>query len=185
MLRKNHSDKELLQMFQLGGTEAEKAFALLVDQFSEVLYRQIRRITRNHELTNDILQNVWIKVWRSIDSFNEDSTLFTWIYRICRNETINELKREGRHVSHDLGHELISIIPGHSILDQYSSDQISELLNKSLDQLPEKQSIVFQLKYFDELKYAEISKLTGTSEGALKASYSIAVGKIKKYLSTI
>jgi len=70
-------------------------------------------------------------------------------------------------------------------LDQYSSDQISELLNKSLDQLPEKQSIVFQLKYFDELKYAEISKLTGTSEGALKASYSIAVGKIKKFLSTI
>lgn len=182
MFKKNHSDKELLQMFRLGGSQAEKAFAFLVDQFSEVLYWQIRRMTRNHELTNDILQNVWIKVWRNIDGFNEDSTLFTWIYRICRNETINGIKSEGRHLSIELDHMLISFIPGHSTLDKYNGEQITELLHRAIDELPEKQSMVFQLKYFDDLKYSEISRLTGTSEDALKASFSIAVEKIQKFL---
>jgi RNA polymerase sigma-70 factor (ECF subfamily) len=183
MFKKNLSDKELLQLFRLGGSQAEKAFACLVDQFSEVLYWQIRRLTRNHELTNDILQNVWIKVWRNIDGFNEESTLFTWIYRICRNETINGIKKEGRHQSMELDHALISIIPGHSTLEKYSAEQITELLFKAIEELPEKQSMVFQLKYFDELKYSEISRLTGTSEGALKASYSIAVEKIQQFLT--
>lgn len=183
MLKKDHSDKELLQMFRQGGIDAEKAFSWLVDQYSEVLYWQIRRLTRNHELSNDILQNVWIKIWRNIDGFNEESTLFTWTYRICRNETINGIKREGRHMTMDLDQSLISIIPGHSTLDKYNSEQIMEMLHKAIDGLPEKQSMVFQLKYFDDLKYSEISRLTGTSEGALKASYSIAVEKIQKFLS--
>lgn len=177
------SDQELLQLFRQGGIQAEKAFAVLVDQFSEVFYWQIRRMTRNHELTNDILQNVWIKVWRNIDGFNGESTLFTWIYRICRNETINNLKSEGRHRSIELDQALITVIPGHSTLDKYSAEQISDLLFKAIEELPEKQSMVFQMKYFDELKYSEISQLTGTSEGALKASYSIAVEKIQQFLS--
>ncbi len=183
MLKNNPSDKDLLELFRLGGSHAEKAFACLVDQFSEVLYWQIRRLTRNHELTNDILQNVCIKVWRNIDGFNGESTLFTWIYRICRNEAINVIRKEGRYQLIELDHTLISIIPGHSTLDKYNAEQITELLFKAIEDLPEKQSMVFQLKYFDELKYSEISRITGTSEGALKASYSIAVEKIQQFLS--
>jgi len=108
--------------------------------------------------------------------------LFTWISRIARNERINALRSEQRHFSIDLDPLIVERVPGHSTLEKYSPEQIVELLHNAIDGLPDKQALVFQLKYFDELKYSEIAVLTGTSEGALKASYSIAVEKIQEFL---
>jgi RNA polymerase sigma-70 factor (ECF subfamily) len=177
-----YSENQLLELFSSGGSAAEKAFGILLDRYSEPVYWQIRRLTRNHELTNDILQNVWIKVWKNIDSFNGDASLFTWIYRIARNESINTLKSEKRHNSIELDPLIVERLPGQSTLEKHSPEQIVDLLQNAIDGLPDKQALVFQLKYFDELKYSEIAELTGTTEGALKASYSIAVEKIQQFL---
>lgn len=185
MNKLGYTDIELVKMFCDGNASAEKAFNYLVVEYSQPLYWSIRRITKNHEMTNDILQNSWIKVWRNIHLFKEKSSLYTWIFRICKNETFNLLKSEQRHISEQLDQPLIEILPGASTHTKYSSEDISQLLMNAIDELPEKQAMVFNLKYFDELKYSEISKLLGTSEGALKASYSIAVQKIQTFLQEI
>lgn len=182
MQTNEYSEHELLELYSSGGSDAEKAFGILLDRYSEPVYWQIRRLTRNHELTNDIMQNVWIKVWKNLDSFKGDASLFTWIYRIARNESINALRTEQRHYSIDLDPLIVERVHGHSTLEKYSPEQIVELLQNAIDGLPDKQALVFQLKYFDELKYSEIAALTGTTEGALKASYSIAVEKIQHFL---
>lgn len=182
MFNEKVDDTQLLKLLLGGGRAAEQAFSLLVKKYSSQLYWQIRRITRNHEETNDILQNVWVKIWNNLSEFKQDSLLSTWMYRICRNETINFLQKEKRTRAVNLDEGVVEIISGHSGLDQFSPDEISACLLKAIDTLPDKQALVFQLKYFEDLKYSEIAEQVGTSEGALKASYHHAVQKIQDFL---
>lgn len=181
MAEKKLTDKELLDLFK-NKSKTELVFSQLIKKYAEPLYYQIRKITRNHEETNDILQNVWIKVFKSLSSFNSDSSLYTWLYRIARNETINHMNKEKRHRSIDVDDSFIEIISGHHVLNNFSEEKVQEALLEAINQLPEKQALVFQLKFFDELKYSEISLRLNTSEGALKASYHIAVQKIESFL---
>lgn len=175
-------DIQILDLFKKGGPQAEKAFRLLVNVYGERLYVQIRRMVNSHELTNDVLQNVLIKIYQNLGKFNRDSALYTWIYRIARNETLNFLEKEKRRSGVDIEPQTLEVIAGHSVLDSTTPERITQLLHAAIDQLPEKQAMVFQLKYFDELKYSEISKQLDTSEGALKASFHIAKQKIQEFI---
>ena len=175
-------DKHILELFHQGGKNANDAFRLLVDTYGDVLYRQIRQITRNHELSNDILQNVLIKVFQNINTFKGDSSLYTWLYRIARNETLNALEKENRRTGVDLDEPLFEILAGSSMLENIDGERIQELLMQAILQLPEKQAAVFQLKYFEDLKYSEIAQKLNTSEGALKASFFHAKEKIQEFL---
>ena len=185
MNKQKYTDNELIDLFNMGNTAAETAFNYLVKEYSQVLYWSIRRITKDHETTNDILQNTWIKTWKNIASFEGQSSLFTWIYRICKNETLNLLKKEQRHKSEQLDGPMVQLLPSSNINNKYSPEEISQLLQQAIDELPEKQAIVFNLKYFDEMKYAEMSSLLNTSEGGLKANYSIAVQKIHAFIAKL
>ena len=128
--------------------------------------------------------NVFIKVFQNLNDFNQESTLYTWMYRITRNETLNFLDKENRRTGIDIDPPMLEILAGDSSLDQLDEEKISELLLKAIDTLPEKQRQVFELKYFQELQYSEISKLLNTSEGALKASFHHARQKIETFLQS-
>lgn len=136
----------------------------------------------DHDDANDLTQEVFIKIWKNLDKFREESRLFTWIYRIATNECLNFLSKKKRKFFvpiHDVAGELASKIDeGHLI----NGDEIQIRLQKAILSLPEKQRAVFNMKYFDELKFDEIAEITGTSVGALKASYHLAVKKIEKFV---
>lgn len=175
-------DKTIIQLFHRGGKHTNEAFKEIVTVYGPKLYAQIRSIARSHELTNDILQNVFIKVFQNLNDFNQESTLYTWMYRITRNETLNFLDKENRRTGIDIDPPMLEILAGANGLDQLDEQKISELLLKAIDTLPEKQRQVFELKHFQELQYSEISKLLDTSEGALKASFHHARQKIETFL---
>lgn len=137
----------------------------------------------DHDDTNDLTQDIFVKVWNNIDSFREDAKLFTWIYRIATNECLNFLKKKKRKYLvpiHDVAGELAGKLDegGH-----ISGDEIQLKLQKAVLKLPDKQRLVFNMKYFEEMKFSDISEVTGTSEGALKASYHHAVKKIEEFLN--
>lgn len=175
-------EKEILDLFAQGGHHSEKAFKLLVKQYSESLYHLIRRYTKNHEHTNDVLQNVLIKVFKNLADFKQDSALYTWLYRIARNESLNFIEKEKRKTGVDIDEPILEIIAGNQAIDNLGAEKISDLLHKAISTLPEKQALVFQLKYFEDLKYSEISSRLNTSEGALKASFHHARQKIEDFL---
>jgi RNA polymerase sigma factor (sigma-70 family) len=178
----NYSDKELLELFRIGENR-HYAFNLLVKKFQNQIYWHIRRIIIGHDDTNDVVQNTFLKVWQNLDNFREDSQLFTWLYRIATNESINFLNQKRKKffipfvdVEHQLSNKLKE--------DPYfKGDAIQLKLQKAILKLPEKQRIVFNMRYFEEIKYEDMSEILGTSVGALKASFHIAVKKIEKYLS--
>lgn len=152
--------------------------------YSEPLYWQIRRLVQNHDDANDVLQNTFIKAWTSIENFRGDAKLSTWLYKIALNESLTFLNREQRHNavpldSADSGlHEKIES-------DEWvDGDATAKLLRKAIATLPEKQRIVFNMRYFDDMKYEDISEVLGTSVGALKASYHLAVKKIEQYVNS-
>lgn len=162
----------------------EKAFRELVNLYKERLYWHIRKIVISHEDTHDVLQNTFIKIFKGIPNFKGDSKIFSWMYRIATNESITFLTKEAKksNVSID-DHQLNAI---HSLQSDilFDGDAIQLLLQKAIQLLPHKQRIVFNMKYFDNLKYEEISEILGTSVGALKASYFHAVKKIKEHIET-
>jgi len=170
-------DKKILELF-LNQSTRHEGFTLLVNTYKERLYWQIRRIVVNHDDADDVLQNVFIKCWRSLDSFRKDSLLYTWIYRIATNESISFLKKKRGAEKIELSEEAYRLQAGKAefVMD---ANEIEIRLEKAILQLPEKQRIVFHLKYYEDLKYDEIAEITGTSVGALKASYFHAVHKIK------
>lgn len=160
----------------------EDGFRLLVETYQERAYWHIRRMVISHEDANDVLQNSFIKIFKSIDSFQKKSKLFTWIYRICTNEALHFMQKQklSAHVSfQDYEQVLAKKLRADSLFD---GDEAQLLLQKAIWQLPEKQRLVFHMRYFDELKYKDMAKILKTSEGALKASYHHSVKKIKKYL---
>ncbi|WP_029903981.1 RNA polymerase sigma factor [Prevotella sp. 10(H)] len=161
----------------------QSAFSELVKEFSEVLYWQIRKIVLSHDDANDVLQNTFIKVWTSIDNFRSESKISTWLYRIAINEAITFLnkQRTQNNVSMD---DADTFLLSRLESDEYfDGDEAQIKLQKAILTLPEKQRIVFNMKYFDEMKYEEMSEILETSVGALKASYHHAVKKIEEFLS--
>ncbi|HEA22314.1 MAG TPA: RNA polymerase sigma factor [Pricia antarctica] len=159
-----------------------KAFEVLVDLYKQRLYWHIRRIVLNHEDADDVLQNTFIKVYKNIEGFKGESKLFSWMYRIATNESLTLLKTKARKL--DIGNgELQDKMIGNLTADVYfEGDAIQLKLQKAISSLPEKQKLVFNMKYFDELKYTEISEILDKSVGGLKASYHLAVKKIEAYL---
>ncbi len=181
-MNEQHLDKSLLQKIHQGASFKNEAFTIIVKQYGPILYPQIQRLTRNKDWTNDCLQNVFLKVYEKIESFKGESSLYSWLYRIAHNETLNFLSKEKLRSSVDVSDHVFEIKAGHSILDQVSSEQIQDLLARAIDSLSDKQAEVFELKYFQDLKYSEIAVITGTSEGGLKANYHHAVKKIEDFL---
>ncbi|MBU0764207.1 MAG: RNA polymerase sigma factor [Bacteroidetes bacterium] len=176
-----HTDKELLDLFR--NTENRNyAFNMLVRNYQQKLYWHIRRIVISHDDTDDVLQNTFIKVWNSLEGFREDSQLYTWLYRIATNEALSFLKQKRTRFFLplvDVEHQLMESLEGDTY---FSGDEIQHQLQKAILSLPEKQRIVFNMKYYEEMKYEEMSEITGTSVGALKASYHHAVKKIEDFM---
>ncbi|HRS41890.1 MAG: ECF RNA polymerase sigma factor SigW [Bacteroidetes bacterium ADurb.BinA261] len=184
MGKKLYSDEELLSLLREPDTIRE-GFAKLVSEYSEQLYWQIRKMVLSHDDANDILQEVFIKAWSSIDNFRGEAKLSTWLYRIAINESItfiNKMRAQNNISIDEDDSFLINQLEG----DQYfDGDETQKLLQKAVLTLPEKQRLVFQMKYFDEMKYEEMSEILGTSVGALKASYHHAVKKIENFFDQI
>lgn len=176
-------DKEDLLLSQLKSPSTrEKAFRELITLYKERLYWHIRKIVISHDDTDDILQNTFIKVFRSIDKFKGDSKLFSWMYRIATNEAITHINKNNKRLQIS-NEEVQSKAVNNLKADAYfDGNDIQLKLQKAIATLPQKQQIVFNMKYFDDLKYKDMSNILETSEGALKASYHIAVKKIETYL---
>ncbi len=177
-----YSDEEILGSFAKPETK-EKAFSMLVQTYQERLYWHIRRMVVSHDDADDVLQNTFVKVWRNLANFQGNSKLYTWLYRIATNESLTFLNKKKRTSStpletddYDLGATLTS--------DPYfDGDEIQIRLQEAIETLPAKQKQVFLLRYYDEMKYDEMSEVLDTSVGALKASYHHAVKKIEKFLT--
>ncbi|MCM4156530.1 RNA polymerase sigma factor [Gramella sp. AN32] len=163
---------------------SQEAFRELIGIYKERLYWHIRNMVKNHEDADDVLQNTFIKVYRNIDKFKGDSKLYSWMYRIATNESITFLNKKARLfqiTSEELQDQIINNLES----DVYfEGDEIQLKLQKAIATLPARQQQVFNMKYFQELKYREMAEILDTSEGALKASYHIAAKKIEEYLIT-
>jgi RNA polymerase sigma-70 factor (ECF subfamily) len=162
----------------------EVAFRELISQYKERLYWHVRKIVISHDDADDVLQNTFIKIFKNIDQFKEDSKLYSWMYRIATNESItfiNKRAKERNIDSTEIHTELVSNLQSDIY---FSGDEIQLILQKAVALLPQKQQLVFNMKYFDDLKYQEISEILETSVGALKASYFHAVKKIENYIKT-
>ena len=175
-------DSEILEKFSRESTRHE-AFNLLLNKYQQKIYWHIRRLVIDHDDTDDLVQDVFIKVWKSLSKFRSDSQLFTWLYRIATNESITFLNRKKIRNSVSLD-ESNGLDLAETLADSpyFDGDKAQMKLQKALLTLPEKQRLVFNMKYFDDLKYEEISEILGTSVGALKASFHIAVKKIEQIL---
>lgn len=166
-------------------TEAEKQafFANIVAQYSERLYWTVRRIVIDHDDADDVLQNVFVKAWSNIDDFQNRSKISTWLYRIAVNEALDFIRRKKDIAS--LGDDGNVAVANRLMADDYfDGDRAQALLQAAIALLPDVQRVVFNLRYYDEMKYSDISQLLNTSEGALKASYHIAVKKIMAFVKS-
>lgn len=157
-----------------------KAFEDLVNRYSRQLYWQIHHLLQNHDDTDDVLQNTFIKAWNGIDQFKGEAALFTWLYRIAYNESVTFLKQRRQMASID--DEDFTNPPGFVADEYFDGDETQRVLMQAVSVLPAKQKQVFCMKYFEEKKYEEISEMLGTSIGALKASYHLAVEKITNFV---
>lgn len=175
-------DKELLLKIRNQETRSY-GFNLLIRAYQQRVYWHVRKMVIDHDDADDLTQEVFIKVHKSIDNFREDSQLFTWIYRIATNECLTFLNKKRKRFFlplEDVGKELSTKLDSSPNI---SGEDIQKKLQKALLRLPDKQRLVFNMKYFDDLQYEDISKITGTSVGALKASFHHAVKKIEDYLT--
>ena len=174
-------DKDLLAQFKKPDLR-EKAFEAIIKKYQEKLYWHIRRMVIEHEDANDVLQNVFIKVWKALDNFREDSQLYTWLYRIATNECLTFLEQQKRRSSVSLS-DVESGLSNKIKADQgFDANKLEWKLQLAIQQLPEKQRIVFNLRYYDEMPYEKMSRVLETSEGALKASYHHAAKKIENFI---
>lgn len=174
-------DAYILQKFEDEKTRHE-AFSLLLNKYQQKVYWHIRRMVLNHDDADDLVQDVFIKVWKNLNNFRQDSQLYTWLYRIATNESITFLnkKKAKNNISIDEVSEQLSNSLNQE--DCFTGDAIQRKLQQALLILPTKQKLVFNMKYYDDMKFQEISDVLGTSVGALKASYHLAVKKIEQHL---
>lgn len=176
---------EKLLVAQLKQTETqEQAFRNLMSLYKKRLYWHIRKIVLSHDDADDVLQNTLIKVFKNIHSFKEDSKLYSWIYRIATNEAITFINKKAAIQKVDLRELQYKMVDDLQNDVYYSGDEIQQLLQEAIITLPQKQQLVFNMKYFDAMKYTDISEILDTSVGALKASYFHAVKKIEKFLKS-
>ena len=175
------TDELILQLFSDENTR-NRAFEMLVKKYQRDVYNNVRRMVGLHDDANDVSQNVFIKIWRHLENFRGESSLKTWILKICTNESLTfiEKKKKLLNLYDDSYTEwMLQTIPDDKYL---SSDKIVQLIQQAIMHLPEKQRVVFSLRYYEEMPYEEMSKLLDTSEGALKASYHFAVKKVEDFL---
>ncbi len=177
------TDREIIELF--GNGRQEEAFNCIVNAYTERLYWHVRRFLYSHDDTNDLLQDIFIKIWAALPNFRGASSLYTWLYRIATNEVLNHLRKQKFRA-------LVSLDSDSSAIERkidddayFNGDELQRELQKAIARLPEKQRVVFSLRYFDDMKYSDIAEITGTSEGALKASYHHAYNKIKEDLQKI
>ena len=174
-------DKELLNEFRQAETK-EKAFTAIIKKYQEKLYWHIRRMVVDHDDANDVLQNMFLKVWNGLNNFREDSQLYTWLYRIATNESLTFLEQSKKRSSISLS-DVQSGLENKVVADKnFDANKLEWKLQLAIQQLPEKQRVVFNLRYYDEMPYEEMSRVLETSEGALKASYHHAAKKIEEYI---
>lgn len=177
-------DIEVLEMFNNSKTK-DKAFRIIVDKYKEKLYWHVRRIVVLHTDTDDVLQNTFIKVWKGLNNFRWDSELYTWMYRIATNESLSFLESKKRKSFSSVSN-VEDILLGNLEADEYfDGDEIQYKLQQAILKLPSKQRLVFNMKYYEKMKYSEISEILETSEGALKASYHHAVKKVEEILTLV
>ena len=162
----------------------EVAFRKLISQYKERLYWHIRKIVIAHDDADDVLQNTFIKIFKNIEQFKEDSKLYSWMYRIATNESITFINKRAKERNIDIAEIHTELVSNLQSDVYFSGDEIQIILQKAIATLPQKQQLVFNMKYFDNMKYQEISDILETSVGALKASYFHAVKKIENYIKT-
>ena len=160
------------------------AFAELLKQFSEPLYWQIRRLVNDHDDANDLLQNSFMKAWSAMDDFRGDAKLSTWLHKIALNEALSHLDRRKRHQTSSLDDDEHGGASQLEADEYFDGDEAHELFRRAIESLPTKQQMVFNMKYFDDMKYDQIAEITGTTVGALKATYHFAVKKIEQFLKS-
>jgi len=172
-------DSELIQLIQ---TDLNKGYKVLVNQYHKQIYWQVRRMVFSHDDADDVTQEIFIKIFKNLSKFKGESKLSTWIFRISTNESINFINQKAK--KNNVSFEEISYKSAANLENDafFSGDSIQLKLQKAISSLPEKQRLVFNLKYYDEKKYEEIAEITGTSVGALKSSYHLAVKKIEEFV---
>jgi RNA polymerase sigma factor (sigma-70 family) len=173
-------DKELIQRFR---ENRNYAFNLIVRKYQERLYWHIRKMVISHDDADDVLQNTFIKAYQGLDRFREDASLFTWLYRIATNESLTFLKKHRSRFLLPIGDYQQQLERTLESEPDFDGEELQWRLQKAIIRLPEKQRLVFNMKYFDEMKYEDMSAILGTSVGALKASYHHALKKIEQYLT--
>lgn len=180
-----HSDEEILELIRNKNT-VNKGFRLLMDAYQEKLYHHIRFLTGNHEDSDDVLQNTFVKAYRHIDRFEERSALYTWLFRIATNEAIQfiESRKKRDKLSDNLLKQDTSVMSV-TIAGETDGQAVKAALETAVSFLPPQQKTVFSLRYFEELSYDDIAEITGVSNGALKATYHHAVKKIENYIRQI
>lgn len=174
------NDESLIERLR-DPNQCRQAFGEVIREYQEPIYRQIRRMVQNHDDASDLLQNTFLKAWQNLEYFRGDAKLATWLYKIAVNESLTFLAQERKRNQMSLDDQesaLSNQIESDTFVD---GDKAAMMLRKAILTLPEKQRLVFNMKYFDEMKYEDISEVLGTSVGALKASYHLAVKKIEKY----
>ncbi|MDR2843661.1 MAG: sigma-70 family RNA polymerase sigma factor [Candidatus Symbiothrix sp.] len=181
---KTYNENDILTDLRSNDPQTQhKAFEQIVRFYSEKLYWQIRKMVLSHDDANDILQNAFIKAWMSIELFRGEAKLSTWLYKIAINESITFLNKQRAHLHFSMDDEEAHLIGKLETDDYFDGDAAQMKLQKAILTLPEKQRLVFNLRYFDEMPYEDMSSVLSTSVGALKASYHHATKKIEDYLS--
>jgi RNA polymerase sigma-70 factor (ECF subfamily) len=175
------SDQALVMEFQ-ASSHKEGPFTHLLKRHQQKVYYQIKRMLNNHMDADDVAQQVWIKVWNKLDGFKMESEFTTWLYRIAYNETLNFLQKQQRQSGYEIDAENVDYEKAGGGSDHPKSTQIQIALDLAIKQLPEKQRFVFMLRYFEELNYEKIAKITGTTEGGAKANYHQALKKMEEIL---
>lgn len=178
-MQKNFNEKEIIRQLKDESSRAE-AFSLIVRRYSEKIYWHVRNMTLSHEDSNDIVQETFIKAWSNIDKFRGDSQIQTWLYRIAINETLTFIGKKNNNVSLDTPEGAIA-----DLLESdtyFNGDRAEALFREAIERLPAKQRLTFNMKYFEGMKYEDMSLILDTSVGALKASYHIATKKIEEFL---
>lgn len=178
------TDSQLVERLRDKST-CREAFNEVIKKYSEPLYWQIRRMVENHDDAADLLQNTFLKAWSSIENFRGDAKLSTWLHKIAINESISFLTNKRKRNNISIDDEESMIINAIEADTYFDGDDIRQHLRKAIASLPEKQRLVFNMRYYDEMKYEQISEILGTSVGALKASYHIAVKKIEQYFDAL
>lgn len=174
-------DEKLLMQQLMDPATQRKAFERVVREYSEQLYWQARRIVLTHDDADDVIQNVFLKAWTHLDDFHQDSRLSTWLYRITINESVDFVRRKKNKSVVSTDQEETGIANMLLADNYFDGDETQAMLQEAIAQLPDVQRTVFNLRYYDDMKYSDMSELLKTSEGSLKASYHIAVKKISDF----